>query len=50
MRFREKGVSAPLAVTAVLAMVAVPVALGSNAQAAPGCKGRGGREWRFGFY
>ncbi|MGY6652645.1 glycoside hydrolase family 6 protein [Amycolatopsis sp. TRM77291] len=38
MRFRRKGVSAPSAVCAVLAMVAVPVVLGSNAEAAPGCK------------
>ncbi|WP_410580977.1 glycoside hydrolase family 6 protein [Amycolatopsis sp. lyj-108] len=38
MRFRRKGVSAPLAISAVLAMVAVPVVLGSSAEAAPGCK------------
>lgn len=38
MRFRRKGVSAPLAVSAVLAMMAVPVVLGSSAEAAPGCK------------
>ncbi|EME62579.1 glycoside hydrolase family 6 protein [Amycolatopsis decaplanina] len=38
MRFRGKGVSAPSAVGAVLAMVAVPVVLGSSAEAAPGCK------------
>ncbi|WP_037319861.1 glycoside hydrolase family 6 protein [Amycolatopsis orientalis] len=38
MRFRRKGVSAPLAVTAVLAMVGVPAVLGSSAEAAPGCK------------
>ena len=38
MRFRRKGVSAPLAIGAVLAMVAVPVVLGSSAEAAPGCK------------
>ncbi|WP_207897861.1 glycoside hydrolase family 6 protein [Amycolatopsis pittospori] len=38
MRFRRKGLSAPLAITAVLAMVGVPVVLGSSAQAAPGCK------------
>ncbi|WP_340681656.1 glycoside hydrolase family 6 protein [Amycolatopsis coloradensis] len=38
MRFRRKGVSAPSAVGAVLAMVAVPVVLGSSAEAAPGCK------------
>ncbi|MGK4591640.1 glycoside hydrolase family 6 protein [Amycolatopsis sp. w19] len=38
MRFRRKGATAPLAVGAVLAMVAVPVVLGSSAEAAPGCK------------
>ncbi|RSN20709.1 cellulose 1,4-beta-cellobiosidase [Amycolatopsis sp. WAC 01416] len=38
MRFRRKGVSAPLAISAVLAMVAVPVVLSSSAEAAPGCK------------
>lgn len=38
MRFRRKGVSAPSAIGAILAMVAVPVVLGSSAEAAPGCK------------
>ncbi|MFE6614536.1 glycoside hydrolase family 6 protein [Amycolatopsis sp. NPDC057786] len=38
MRFRGKGVSAPSAIGAILAMVAVPVVLGSSAEAAPGCK------------
>ncbi|WP_315860837.1 glycoside hydrolase family 6 protein [Amycolatopsis sp. EV170708-02-1] len=38
MRFRRKGATAPLAVGATLAMVAVPVVLGSSAEAAPGCK------------
>ncbi|WP_410661406.1 glycoside hydrolase family 6 protein [Amycolatopsis sp. lyj-112] len=38
MRFRRKVVSVPLAVSAVLTMMAVPVVLGSSAEAAPGCK------------
>ncbi|MFD5244416.1 glycoside hydrolase family 6 protein [Amycolatopsis sp. NPDC058340] len=38
MRFRRKGATAPLAISATLAMVTVPVVLGSSAEAAPGCK------------
>lgn len=38
MRFRRKGAAAPVAVTAVLAMVGIPAVLGSSAEAAPGCK------------
>ncbi len=38
MRFRRKRLSVPLSASALLALVGIPLVVGSSAEAAPGCK------------